>query len=333
MATLRWRPGTPGTVGVRSHAGPLTAGLAVAAVAELLILRTFTRTAIHIPALEAMQGPYEVLAFMGRYAYFLSVALLLLALPVLAWSLALDQRPGRRVAASAVGLFLLTSGAAAAGLGGRVTLDLASLLAVVSLAGLAAGGWRLSGALPFGMLAVAFISSGGYTVLQTASQEGGGSIHASWLLSVGELSGAAFALSLPLLARRRVDRPSVVVGVAVGVVAFAMFVGGGETTSRILLLWNAGLSGTLPGTVYAAGAGALALTFVALLRGREMLAAMAVALLVTGGLGLHNTYQTGLVVAGLAALCLAAGGASRDEQGREEAEDRDASAVHRSGVG
>lgn len=310
MVALRWREGT---VERRSHAVALTAGLAAAAVTELLILRTFTRIAIHVPALDALQGPYTALALVGRYAYFLAVALLLLALPALIWILAADRRPGRRLAAIAIGFFLVTSGAAAAGIGGRATLDLASLLAVVSLAGLAAGCWRPSRALPFGMLGAAFISSGGYTLFQTASQEGAGSIDASWLLSAAELSGAAFALSIPLLAKQHIDRLSVAVGIVVGLMAFGLFVGGGSTTSRILLLWNVGLSGTLPGVVYAAGAGAIALTLVALARARETFAATAVALLVAGGIGLHNTYQTGLVVAGLAALCVAASRGSRDE--------------------
>jgi len=311
MVALRWPEGTEAR---GSHARALTAALSAAAVIELLILRTFTRTAIHIPALEALQGPYTVLALLGRYAYFLSVALLLLALPALAWALATDLRAGKRLAAAAVAIFLLTAAAAAAGTGGRLTLDFASLLAVVGLSGLAAGSSLPSKALPFAMLGVAFISSGGHTLLQAGSQEGFGSIDGSWLLSVGELSGAAFALSLPLLARQHIDRLSGAVGVAVGVAAFAMFVGGGSSTSRILLLWNAGLSGTLPGVVYAAGAGAIALTLVALLRARETFAATAILLLVAGGIGLHNTYQTGLVVAGLAALCLAIRGAPRDEE-------------------
>ena len=122
---------------------------------------------------------------------------------------------------------------------------------------------------------------------------------------MGEYTGALFALSLPLIVSGRIDRVSAATGILVGLLALSMFVGGGAATSRFLLLWNEGLSGTLPGTVYAVAAGALALTFVALLRSQQTMAAMGVALLIAGGVGLHNTYQTGLVVAGLAALCLA----------------------------
>ncbi|MBA4181652.1 MAG: hypothetical protein C0506_13770 [Anaerolinea sp.] len=302
MAALR-RWGDPASGGY--HVAPLTVALAVAAAVELLILRTFTRTAIHIPAVEVMQGPYDVLAFLGRYAYFVSVALLMLALPALGLSLFAGVRHGQRLAAIPVAVFVLVAGAAAFGLAGRLTLDLLTLFSVVTLAGLAVGRWRLAGLMPFGMLALAFLASGGYTVLQSTNRVGGADVNASWLLSVGELSGVLFALSLPLLARRNTDRVSSAAGLAAAVVAFGMLVAGGGATSRILLLWNAGLSGTLPGIVYAVAAGSLAFTFVALVRARQTVPAMAVALLVAGGLGLHNTYQTGLVVAGLAALCLA----------------------------
>lgn len=312
MATLRGRQGVGGGV---PQVAPVMMALAAAAATELLILRTFTRAAIHIPALEVMREPYEALAFVGRYAYFLSVALLVLALPTLAYGLARDGRPGWRIAGAGIGVFGVAAGAAAAGFVGRVPLDLATLLAVVLLIGSLSCRWKVAAALPFAMLGVAFLTSGGYTVLQSASQQGAGTIDAAWLLTVAEYSGALFALSLPLVVSRRIDRVSAATGILVGLLAFGMFVGGGAATSRFLLLWNEGLSGTLPGTVYAAAAGALALTFVALFRNQQVVAAMGVALLVAGGVGLHNTYQTGLVVAGLAALCLAGSAGAAKEAG------------------
>ena len=301
LALRRWQDARIG----RDRIAPLAVALAAAATTELLILRAFTRTAIHIPALEVMQEPFDVLSFFGRYAYFLAVALLMIALPALALNLLAVGRSGPRIAAMPIAVFAIAAVAAAAGVSGPLALDLLSLFSIVCLAGLAAGRWRLAGLMPFGMLALAFVTGGGYTVLQTASQQGGTRLDASWLLSVGELSGALFALSLPLLARRHIDRVSFAAGAVVAVFAYSLFAGGGGATARILLLWNVGLSGVLPGTVYAVAAGALAMTFVALLRSRQVVAAMAVALLVAGGLGLHNTYQTGLVVAGLAALYLA----------------------------
>ena len=311
MATQHWRQSLGGAV---PQVAPVTVGLAVAAATELLILRTFTRTAIHIPALEAMREPYEALTLVGRYAYYLSVALLMLALPTLAYGLARDGRRGWPLAAAGIGLFGVAAGAAAAGLAGRLPLDLATLAAVVLLVSALNYRWNVTAAVPFAMLGVAFVTGGGYTVLQSAGQQGTGTIDAAWLLTVGEYSGAVFALSLPLLVLRRIDRVSAVTGLLVGLLAFGMLAGEGAATSRFLLLWNVGLSGTLPATVYAAGAGALALTFMALFRSRQVVAAMAVILLVAGGMGLHNTYQTGLVVAGLAALCLAGGAGAPTKQ-------------------
>ena len=312
MATLRGRQGVGGGV---PQVAPVMVALAAAAATELLILRTFTRTAIHIPALEVMREPYEALAFVGRYAYFLSVALLVLALPTLAYGLARDGRRGWPLAVAGIGVFGVAAGAAAAGLAGRLPLDLATLLAVVLLIGSVSCRWNVAATLPFAMLGVAFVTNGGYTVLQSAGQQGAGPADAAWLLTVGEYSGALFALGLPLVVSRRIDRVSAATGILVGLLAFGMFIGGGAATSRFLLLWNEGLSGTLPATVYAAAAGALALTFVALLRSQQVVAAMGAVLLVAGGVGLHNTYQTGLVVAGLAALCLAGGGGAAKEAG------------------
>jgi hypothetical protein len=81
---------------------------------------------------------------------------------------------------------------------------------------------------------------------------------------------------------------------------------GGAATTKILMLWNFGLSGALPSILYAAAAGALGLTVVALARQRRGLAVAGVALVAIGGIGLHSTYQSGLAVVGLAALCIAA---------------------------
>jgi hypothetical protein len=296
----------------QAQATPLVAALAAAAVFELLVLRTFTRTAIHIPALSALQAPYEVIAFAGRYAYFVSVALLMIVLPVLISVLARDRRAGGRVAGAGVALFLVSAGAGAAGAVPPLIMDAGTLVAFTLMLGAAAGRRGGSALLPLAMLGGAFLAGGGFTVLQAAAQDGVATINASWLLTVAEYSGCAFALALPLAVGRRPDRASLIAGGAVTVIAFGSFAANGGATSRILLLWNEGLTGALPGVVYAAAAGALVLAFVSLARSGQAMAAMGVALLVSGGLGLHNTYQTGLVVAGLAALCIAVAPAARD---------------------
>lgn len=88
-------------------------------------------------------------------------------------------------------------------------------------------------------------------------------------------------------------------------VVFAAFLGNGGATARFLLLWNEGLSGALPSVAYAGASGCLAATLVALVKARNGLAAAGPVLLVTGGIGLHSTYQSGLVITGMALLAMA----------------------------
>ena len=94
------------------------------------------------------------------------------------------------------------------------------------------------------------------------------------------------------------------VGGIVAVVLFGSLLSSGSTV-RILLLWNEGLSGTMPAIAYAAAGGAICLTLMTLVRRGDQIVAAGFMLLVAGGLGLHNTYQTSLVAAGLSVICLA----------------------------
>ena len=54
-------PSRPRAAGIGGAFPALAAGLSLAAAVELLVLRSFTRTAIHIPALEWFAGPYRVI--------------------------------------------------------------------------------------------------------------------------------------------------------------------------------------------------------------------------------------------------------------------------------
>ena len=73
-------------------------------------------------------------------------------------------------------------------------------------------------------------------------------------------------------------------------------------------MWNQGLTGTLPAVAYAAAGALLAATLAGLLQARRFTMAAGLLLVVVSGIGLHNTYQSGLGVIGLAAMMLAAGG-------------------------
>lgn len=285
------------------------AGLAVASAVELLILRTFTRTAIHIPGITALREPYEALSLGGRYAYFVSVALLLIAVPVVAWVLWRRRDPVHRGMAIALGSFGLLSGLAALGAADRFALDAATsgAVAVIAIGGavLSRGRWP---SLPIVLFALAFLLSASHTLAQTMAQEGLATFGTGGALNAAELAGVAFACSVPLLARGTVDRTATLVGVAVSAVTFAAFLGNGGATARFLLLWNEGLSGAMPSIAYAVAAGCLATAFVALLRARNGLAAAGLVLLVTGGIGLHSTYQSSLALTGMSLLALALAG-------------------------
>lgn len=283
-----------------SDATALVLVLAVASVIELAILRTFTRTAIHIPALEQMQQPYEWLAGTGRYAYFVSLALLLPVLALLAVRVASLHHRAKWLAVFSLAVFGLSAGLSAAGALSATALGATTVWTVLLLSsavGVALGAPRAS-AIPAVCLGVAFALSGAYTLLP------GFEVHAqpAWLLDGAELFAVAFALSLPLVVAGR-DRPAVIAGLCVGCLALAVFLGNGST-SRFLLLWNVGLAGTLPSFVYAAAAGTLSFAAVQLHRSGSVMAGLGVVLLVTGGIGLHSSYQSALVVAGLGALYL-----------------------------
>jgi len=277
----------------------LVSVLGIAALVELAVLRTFTRTAIHIPALEQMQGPYELLAGAGRYAYFVAAGLVFPVLALLALQVGRGREPARWLALTAIAGFAGAALATAAGLEPGLMLGAATIWAIAVLAvahALAVGGRAV---LPVIAFAAAFALSGAYTVLP----EAGASSQPAWLLDGAELAGLAFALSLPLIVAGN-DRRSTVAGGAVALLALTFFLGNGST-SRFLLLWNVGLSGTLPGVAYAAAAGAIAFAAVRCLRIGSPLGACGVVLLVAGGIGLHSSYQSALAIAGLTALYLA----------------------------
>ncbi|MBI5949764.1 MAG: hypothetical protein HY875_16635 [Chloroflexi bacterium] len=306
------QPRTPG----RAFAGmePLAAGLVCAAGVELLVLRTFTRTAVHIPGIEALAGPYNVVADFGRFAYYLSVVLLIAALPALAWRLWRSGDLAARVAGVVVVAFIAAAGGARWGIVSGYWIDAASIGAVLLLAavGPSFAPWRQAAVA--GAFAAAFALSGTHSLAQTATDpslrfDSGG------LLTPAEVAALLFALGTPLLVMRQPVRKEWLIAGAAAVLAYAVFAGNPWTT-RILLLWNAGLSGSFPSVVYGAAAGAFTLTVVALFRDGRRLEAFGLLLLLGGGIGLHSTYQTGLVVAG-AGLFLA--GASAMRPGRAPA--------------
>lgn len=281
------------------------AGLAIASAIELLILRTFTRTAVHIPALSELRDPYELLASFGRYAYYVSAVLLIVLIPFAIARLWSRGDLFTRAAAVAVAVFALTAAAARAEAINIIAVDVLAVGAVVLAAGAAAARMDVRGALVVGGFAAAFALQGTSAMLQDAASQGYGSYETRWLLWSAEWMALAFAIAAPFGFAGRPSRLAAAVSAVAGMVMFGALLGNGSTT-KILLLWNEGLAGTLPAIAYAVGAATLLATALGLLGQRRMVALAGFVLLITGGIGLHSTYQTGLVVAGMAALCLAA---------------------------
>ncbi len=295
------RPGTPASL----SPGPVLVALAVASLVELLVLRTFTRTAVHIPALSALQGPYELISTFGRFSYYEAAVLLIVALPVAFTAL---WRQGDRVARTAavtVAGFGLAAVAARSQAVDILLVDSLSVGVVVLAASAALGAANRRASLVIGAFAVSFLLQGTSSLLQDAASEGVGSFETRWLLWAAEWLALVFAVAAPFALAARPSRAVLAVSVALGVATLAVLLANGSTT-RVLLLWNEGLTGTLPAAGYALAAATLLAATLGLLGQHRVLAAAGLVLLVTGGIGLHSTYQTGLVVAGFAVLCLAA---------------------------
>lgn len=294
--------------------------LAVVAFVELLVLRLGTRTFIHIPGLDAAAGPLSVVSGFGRFAYYLSVALLLAALFVAGSVLAGSRTTVSRMALAGVALFVVGGFAGLAGL--PIVSATATLTAVMLCAPAAA---RVSRArlCVVGAFVVGFMAFGLHALTQIAGQAGLGSMRVTWLLGVGEIATAVFAIATPWLVRstktvssgrlrsHSPDMWAVSAGVILAVLVAALRLSG-TATGQILSLWNFGLAGFLPGVLYITAAGALAYSGVALFRAGRRGEAAALALLVAGGAGMHSTYQSGLVVAGLVLFTLVGGTPAED---------------------
>ncbi len=281
------------------------AALAIASVIELAILRTFTRTAIHIPAIDLLKGPYRVLSLGGEYAYFVSVALVIPALAWLGWAMLRSGTPGRLVGVYGLGIFAFAGTVAAVGGSGLAVVGTATVIAVAMLCGaFALSTASLRSAVPIISLGVAFSLAGAYTVIPALASDGLRLSQPAWFLDGAEWAGLAFAISTPFIFGQRFERKAKVAGLIAFALVLLIFLGNGAS-SRFLLLWNVGLAGTLPGVFYAAAAGILVATTVALASAERWLAAAGIVLLVCGGIGLHSTYQSALVVIGLATICYA----------------------------
>ena len=285
---------------------PFAGATAVSAALELGVLRVFTRTIIHIPGASSVSPALSLIAEVGRLAYYVTCVLLvgLLVLVVVRSTLATSRT---LLVAAVIVIFGITAAGARAGIVGDGTVAVGVLIAAVTLGAIAATSRGPVARLPIAAFSVAF------TIAALDALVAGGVLtigRAGGLRTVGETLAVIAAIVSPLALRARPDRRSIMLGGGAGVLVIVLLVANSSTTN-ILMLWNLGLTGIFPWIVYGAAVGSLTCTVAALMRSGGYRGVVVVALLIAGGIGLHSTYQSGLVIAGLALLGL--GGEGRGE--------------------
>lgn len=284
-----------GTVASGAWLWAIAGATAMGAVAELVVLRVFTRTIVHIPGASAASPVLSAIAEIGRFAYYLSCVLLAATVVLL---VAVSATRHATVGTAALVTFAVAAIGARAGVLGDGSVGVASLAAAVALGAAAVCTLDARPRLPVALFSGAFALGAFDALVSEGVVPVGGS---GALRVVSEALAVAAAVTSLLLLRTLPDHRNVALGIAAGIGVVAMLIANSWTTT-ILMLWNFGLAGTLPWVLYGAAFGALACTLVALVRRADYHRAIGVALLFTGGIGLHSTYQTGLVIAGLALL-------------------------------
>lgn len=269
----------------------------VAAAVELLVLRLFTRTAIHIPGISKVESPYRITAEVGRFAYYVAVVLLAVALGSLVW---------RRLAAGrftwnavAIAWFIGAAGATRLGLVSDSLLAWSVLGSALMLLPSAMRRYerRLPPVLLFGFsFAIAGLhaatQSGTFGTIAEPAPDG--------LLPLAEGLAVLACATSPMLVRAGPRKAPFMVGIGFGLASLIALLAS-PATVKILLLWNFGLAGYFPALVYAIAFGTLAFTIFSC-RVADPRLALGLTLLVFGGLGLHSSYQSGLIVLGLATI-------------------------------
>jgi hypothetical protein len=271
--------------------------LAVSVLTELVVLRTVTRTLIHIPGLGEFEAPIRFLAEVGRFAYYVAAVSLIVTLALLAL-VGLRSRLPRHVGIGAVTIaFLLV---AAAGRIGVVPWPIVGWSALALLASAGLLGWRGVRSLPVGLFLAGSVAAGGSVAVQGVGNGLTGS-QMDILIWIAEWCFVLAGLTAPLLLKKSPSMAAWAVGGAATLMVIAAFARGASTLS-ILVLWNVGVPGWLPGVAYAlAFAGLVVTAWSAAARG-ERTVVIGVVLLGAGGVGLFSTYQTGLVLAGVLML-------------------------------
>lgn len=269
----------------------LTLWLGVAVVLELVLLRTGTRTLVHIPGLGRFEVPIGMLSEVGRFAFYLSLVLVVTTLAYIGWSCWTRRtRPGRLVGGFAWAFLLV------AGLGrlGTIPDPVVAWFALFAMAGTLLVTWNGARSLPVAL----FVAASAIATWSVLGQGTGGGIsgQAVDMSTVGaEALLVLTGVSTPLLVAGRVTRSALIAGLVVVVGVSAGFSVGGSTLA-ILTLWNLGVPGWFAPIAYGFALGGLVVTLWSAISARMTTTACAVVLLIGGGIGPISTYQTALAL-------------------------------------
>ncbi len=281
---------------------PLAAVLAllpVAAVTELVLMRTFYRVGIYIPKVGAFRAVYRILTALGSFALNLSSVLVLVALVLLAASAA---RAGRRTEAFALGAFVAATLVVAASRSPEVgpTSRIAFVLAVIVCA------WPFIRARgePWGRVAAAAVAAsvllssysgfeGDASRLAGSGVEFRGAIGAQ-LAGEALVVASAVALFVAWVASDgwRIRPLALAVAPLLG---FLIAWRAAGAATGILVLWTAGLRLYLPLWLYGLALWAFLAAAIGWLPSRPWRTG-GLALLLAAGLLLETTYQQSLAL-------------------------------------
>lgn len=271
--------------------------LAILVLVELVVLRTGTRTLIHIPGLGRFQTQIDVVAEVGRFAYYLAVVSLVATL--VGWGFRALRGGTRRRTIAGSGV-LAWVGVALAGRLGMVPESAVGWSSLAILAVVTATVWRGMRTLPVVLFALGSVAAG-WSVLGQGTGGGLSGWQVDGLVLVAEFSLVLAGMTGFLLLDRPPRTPAMLAGLGVAAFTLIAFTAGSSTVS-ILVLWNLGVPGWLPGIAYAIALGSLVSTLWSALASGQPLVAIGLVLLIGGGLGTISTYQTGLVLAGMLVL-------------------------------
>lgn len=275
--------------------------LLVAVVVELVLLRTGTRTLIHIPGLGRFDVSIGALAEVGRFAYYLAVVLVISALIYVAlalWPGGLSSR-----ALSALTFFFIV--AAAAGRLGALSGSVVASLSLLILMATALLTWSGIRSIPV-VLFVAASAIAGWSVI---GQGTGGGIPGNWVdvaIVVSEALVIVAGVATPLMVAGRTTRWAFVAGLIAFVVVMVGLTVGGSTLS-ILLLWNLGVPGWFSPIAFGLAFGGVVTALWSALRNGETLTAVSIVLLFAAGVGAISTYQSALALAAVLLFGVATG--------------------------